>query len=1118
MKKFLLILIIIIFGQSYLYAGNLLGYEYGTLKAPTGNEWNNPEKIAYNKEQPKAYFFSFSDIESARKVLPEYSKYWKTLNGAWKFKWVPNPEKRPAGFENPKYDVSKWDDVIVPMNWNVAGLQKNGKQKYGTPIYVNTRVPFYYEVKPDDWRKGVMRTPPTDWTMFKHRNEVGSYRRTFELPSDWNKMDVHICFDGVDSFFYLWINGQYVGFSKNSRNAARFDITDYVHKGENIVAVEVYRNSDGSQLEVQDMFRLPGIFRTVSLEATPKVCISDLNITTDNDDDYESCTIKIKPTISNNSKKDISNYFISYQLFQNKLYSDENSPIDFKIDKQSITKVSAREKYSNLTIGTIAENVKFWSAEMPWRYTLVAQLTDNKGRIIQTISTYLGVRKTGIKTYDSGMDEFDLGGRFFCVNGKPVKLKGVNRHETNPETGHVVTKDQMMEEIKLMKQANINCVRTSHYPNDPYWYFLCDKYGIYVVSEANNEAHQYQYKEASLSHPKEWENAIVDRTLEMAHAYSNHPSIIMWSLGNEAGPGKNFQAAYNALHSFDKSRPIHYERNNDISDVGSCMYPSVERVKKIAEGKSSEKLPYFFCEYGHSMGNAVGNLKDYWDLIESNNNIIGGCIWDWVDQGIYNYDSITKTKYIGYGGDFGDVPNDGQFVMNGLLFSDLKPKPQYYELKYIYQNIKVEIIDVKKGYYSIFNKNYFTDLSNYNLHWTLMEDGVGIEEGNIELPYIKFRELKTIHIPYTFSSFKKDKRYDINFKFLLKEDMPWANKGYVQAEEQILVQDNQNFNIKASIQKTSEKLEINTENNNNIITVVGKNFSVEFNKKHGVINYLTYGDNVIIPKGNEIKIDAIRAFVNNDKWCYTKWFENGLHKLRNKITNFSTSNNEDGSFSLNFEITARNPYQTSIKGLINDAEHKIITNKEQRRPKDGFKFIVKLTWTVFPDGSILLDSHFDSNKHDVDLGRIGWVLQINKQLDNISYFGRGPKDNYPDRKSSQFHGLYKANIKEMIQPWCKPQDMGNREEVKWCELSDKNGNGVKFICTDSMSFEYLPYSDLDMIIASHPYKLKENNTNFLHLDAAVTGLGGASCGPQPMDRDKVKANKHNLTILIQPLR
>ena len=1116
MRRILALVFISGFVFGVLQANTLAGYHYGLMAHPSGDEWNNPENIAFNKEQPRAWFFSFDNMENARKVLPEYSCYWKSLNGKWKFNWVPVPEERPVGFECPEYDVSKWDDVDVPMNWNVYGIQKDGTQKYGTPIYVNVNVPFWHEVKVDDWRQGVMRTPPSDWTMFKCRNEVGSYRRTFTIPENWKNMDIHICFDGVDSFFYLWINGRYVGFSKNSRNAARFDITDYLHKGENILAVAVYRNSDGSQLEAQDMFRLPGIFRTVALEATPQVCIQNLRVVTDADD-YEDCNVKIMPTILNNSKKEISNYSITYSLFLNNLYSDTNAPAkQWIIDTQKISRLKDQSSYTKEIIGNI-DDPKFWSAETPWRYTLVAQLKDNKGRIVHTVSTYMGARKAEILPFEKNMDEYDLGGNFFCVNLQPVKLKGVNRHETNPETGHVVGREQMMEEVKLMKRANINCVRTSHYPDDPYWYYLCDKYGLYVVSEANNEAHQYAYKEASLSHPAEWKNAIVDRTLEMAYAYYNNPSIIMWSLGNESGPGKNFQAAYDALRELDSSRPIHYERNNDISDVGSCMYPSVERVENIAGKKGDFKYPYYFCEYAHSMGQAVGNLEDYWKIIESNNNIMGGCIWDWVDQGIYNYDSTSNTRYIGYGGDFGDVPNDGQFVMNGIMLSDLRPKPQYYEVKHVYQNIEVKSIDASQGYFSVFNKNFFTSLSSYILHWTLLEEGKPIEEGDMNLPLIPKRKIITIKVPYNHSACKEGLRYDVNFKFSQNEDMPWAEKGYVSADEQLTIQNGTQRNLTDYVGSSAEKLNIVTENAKNTIIITGKNFCVKFNKKFGVINHLKYNDTDIIPDGNNIRIDAYRAFVNNDKWCYKKWFENGLHKLRNKIANFSTSANSDGSFSLNFEINAKSNYKTGIEGKINDASHKLTIDKSVRSSQDDFKFKIHATWTVYPNGAIILNSTFDSNMHDFDLGRIGWVLPVNKLLDNITYYGRGPADNYPDRKASQFTGIYNSNLKDMIQPFCKPQDMGNREEVKWCLVSDKQGNGARFTCQDSMSIEYLPYTDMEIIAASHPHKLKEADLNYLHLDAAVTGLGGASCGPQTLDRDKVKAGKHKMSILIQPL-
>lgn len=732
----------------------LEGFTYATLNAPTGAEWESPENLALNKEQPHAYFFPFQDLESARKVLPENSKFWQSLNGDWKFHWAPDPDSRPADFYQTNYDVTSWDVIPVPSSWNIYGIQKDGSLKYGTPIYVNQPVIFQHSVKVDDWRGGVMRTPPANWTTYKHRNEVGSFRRDFEIPQDWDGREVFISFDGVDSFFYLWINGKYVGFSKNSRNTANFNITPYLQKGKNIVAAEVYRSSDGSFLEAQDMFRLPGIFRTVALYSVPKVHFRDLVAIPDLDATYTDGSLTINADIRNLDKKAAKDYKVYYSLYANKLYSDENTLVD-GVSSPVIEKIVPNEIGKVQTVFQVKAPNK-WSAEFPYRYTLVAELKDKKNRTIETVSTIVGFRKVEIKDTPASEDEFGLAGRYYYVNGKTVKLKGVNRHESNPAVGHAITREMMEKEIMLMKRANINHVRNSHYPDDPYWYFLCNKYGIYLEDEANIESHEYYYGAASLSHPVEWKNAHVARVMEMVHANVNNPSIVIWSLGNEAGPGKNFVAAYDALKKFDTSRPVQYERNNDIVDMGSNQYPSIGWVRGAVQGKYDIKYPFHISEYAHSMGNACGNLIDYWEAMESTNFFCGGAIWDWVDQSMYNYDPKTGTRYLAYGGDFGDTPNDGQFVMNGIVFGDLEPKPQYYEVRKVYQNIGVKAVDVEKGVFEIFNKYYFKNLADdYYLMWSVYEDGKAIQATLKKDINLAPRQRMQISLPYNRAAFKK---------------------------------------------------------------------------------------------------------------------------------------------------------------------------------------------------------------------------------------------------------------------------------------------------------------------------------------------------------------------------
>ena len=553
-KRFVTAMMAALFVSAVSVAQNLGGFAYGNAEAPAGNEWESPTQLSLNKEQPKGWFFVFDNEESARKVLPENSEYYLSLDGTWSFNWVGNPGERPVDFYKVDYDVAAWDKVQVPMNWNVYGLQPDGSQKYGTPIYVNQPVIFKHSVAVGDWKGGVMREPAPHHTTYKNRNEVGSYRRSFVVPAEWDGREVYINFDGVDSFFYLWINGKYVGFSKNSRNLAAFNITDYLVEGENVVAVEVYRNSDASFLESQDMFRLPGIFRTVSLTSTNPVEIRDFRVTTDLDAEYKDAVANIAVDVRNLGKKKAKGYSVKVQLYKNELYSDDNAIVDGATTTGAVAEVvSGDTKTAQLAL-PVANPAK-WSAEQPNRYTILVQLLDKKGRVVETASTYIGFREVEIRDTKAEDDEFGLAGRYYYLNGKPIKMKGVNRHESNLERGHAVTREQMFNEVMTMLRGNINHVRCAHYPDAPYWYYLCDKYGIYLEDEANIESHQYYYGEASISHVPEFLDAHVARVMEMAHATMNRPSVVIWSLGNEAGPGVNFVKAYEALKAFDTSRP-----------------------------------------------------------------------------------------------------------------------------------------------------------------------------------------------------------------------------------------------------------------------------------------------------------------------------------------------------------------------------------------------------------------------------------------------------------------------------------------------------------------------------------------------------------------------------------
>ena len=1095
----------------------LEGFTYGSVNAPTGKEWESPENLALNKEQPHAYFFPFQHLDNARKVLPENSKYWQSLDGDWKFHWAPDPDSRPKDFYQTEYDVSSWDAIPVPSSWNIYGIQKDGSQKYGTPIYVNQPVIFQHSVKVDDWRGGVMRTPPANWTTYKDRNEVGSFRRDFEIPQDWDGREVFISFDGVDSFFYLWINGQYVGFSKNSRNTANFNITPYLQKGKNTVAAEVYRSSDGSFLEAQDMFRLPGIFRTVALYSVPKVHFRDLVATPDLDATYTDGSLTVNAEIRNLDKKAIKDYKVYYSLYANKLYSDENTLVDGFLSPV-IDKIAPNETGSVQTVLKVKAPNK-WSAEFPYRYTLVAELKDKKNRTVEMVSTIVGFRKVEIKDTPASEDEFGLAGRYYYVNGKTVKLKGVNRHESNPGVGHAITREMMEKEIMLMKRANINHVRNSHYPDDPYWYFLCNKYGIYLEDEANIESHEYYYGAASLSHPVEWKNAHVARVMEMVRANVNNPSIVIWSLGNEAGPGKNFVAAYDALKKFDASRPVQYERNNDIVDMGSNQYPSIGWVRGAVQGKYDIKYPFHISEYAHSMGNACGNLIDYWEAMESTNFFCGGAIWDWVDQSMYNYDPKTGVRYLAYGGDFGDTPNDGQFVMNGIVFGDLEPKPQYYEVKKVYQHIGVKAIDTEKGVFEIFNKYYFKNLAeDYQLVYSLYEDGKPIMTGKPMDINVAPRQRTQITLPYDHASLKKDAEYFMKLQFILKDQRPWAAKGFPMAEEQILVKEATDRPSISEVTANAAKLDgFVLDKDTKRILIKGTDFEAIFDPQTGSIYSLKYGNETVIADGNGPKLDALRAFTNNDNWFYAPWFEHGLHNLIHKTTEYKVLNRGNGTLVLSFTVESQAPNAARIKGGTSSGKNSIEELTDRKFGSNDFKFVTNQIWTVYPDGSIELQSSITSNRSSLVLPRLGYVMKVPQQYSNFTYYGRGPIDNYADRKSGQLIEQYTNSVTSEFVNFPKPQDMGNHEDVRWCALTNQAGNGAVFVATDRLSASALQYSALDLILASHPYQLPKAGDTYLHLDCAVTGLGGNSCGQGgPLVHDRVFANQHSMGFIIRP--
>ncbi len=1089
----------------------LAGYEYGLATAPTGQEWQQPELMGFNKLQPHACFTSFATEGEAKGVLPEKSSYWMSLDGKWKFHFAKNPDARPKDFFQVGYPDQGWDEVEVPMSWNIYGLQKDGSQKYGTPIYVNQWVIFKYDCAVGDWRKGVMREPPKDYTTYEYRNEVGSYRRSFSLPATWKGRETYISFDGVDSFFYLWVNGHYVGCSKDSRDVAEFDISQWAHTGENEVAVEVYRSSDGSFLEAQDMFRLPGIFRTVAVYSKPKVHVSDLKVIPAWQADGTG-QLAVDLSLANVSGKDAKNYTAVFKLFANQLYGDavgEGQTLTSTLGALTLAKGDTMTRHADITVA----NVKPWSSEEPNVYTLVCELRDKKGNTVEAVSTQTGFRTVEIRDVAAKDDEFGLAGRYFLVNGKPLKLKGVNRHETNPARGHAITRQQMEDEVMMMKRANINHVRTSHYPNDPYFYYLCNKYGIWLEAEANVESHEYFYGDASLSHVPEFRNQHVGRMMAMAMARVNDPCVAIWSLGNEAGPGDNFKASYAAVHAYDPSRPVQYERNNSIVDMGSNQYPSVNWVRAAVRGDLGIKYPFHISEYAHSMGNAVGNLQDYWDAIESTNFLCGGAIWDWIDQSMYNYTPDGK-RYLAYGGDFGDTPNDGQFVMNGIIFGDMEPKPQYYEVKKVYQNIGVKWADKNKGILDIFNKNYYAgDLTDYEVTYSLTADGREVARGPLAVGSVAPRRHATVTVPaLAKGGLDANRDYQLLVQFRQKHDTPWAKAGYVQADQQLLVQTAAQRPSLAKAFKDIDKVNVKETAGNILVEGSGKIFAVDFDKATGSISSLTYGGKPVFADGCGPRLDAFRAWVNNDNWTYQAWYENGLHDLQHKALESRVVTNADGSVSVKFVVESQGSCSARLEGA--DKNWKKLTKTGD---KPDFKFTTNVVYTIHPDGSVENQSSVSASRSNLTLARLGYVMKLPKTMKHMKYYGRGPIDNYPDRKTGQAVAIWdQPDVAREFENFPKPQDMANHQDSRWVALSDGQ-QGALFVADSVMSFSALPFSAQQLAMTNHPHELPASDGVWLHIDHAITGLGGNSCGQGgPLEADRVKSTAQSFGFAIRP--
>ena len=1033
-------------------------------------EWENLDILQINKEESYATSIPYEDELSA--VQGKASKWKINLNGEWKFNFSKNPIERPIDFYLDDYNTDGWDTLVVPSCWEIKG--------YGFPIYTNVAYPN--PVKTDS----LEAIPSID----HNDNPVGSYIREFQI-TDWNDKEVFIHFAGVKSAFYLWINGEKVGYSQGSMTPAEFNITPYIKNGKNTVAVEVYKYSDGSYLEDQDMWRLAGIFREVFVISKPKVDIRDHYIYCDLDDKYEDAILNIMAKINNYKLAEVTGYSLTIGLLD-----CDGAYVGEKVLTSQEVSVDAQQQVTVDMAARISSPLK-WSAEIPNLYKVVMTLLDENNLVIEVRVTEFGFRKVEIKDAQ------------LLINGKPIMIRGVDRHEFGPEDGHSISCDLIEKDIKLMKSFNINSVRTSHYPNATAFYELCDRYGIYVMDEADIETHGLR-ESIPGSDPK-WTKPCVDRVQRMVERDKNHPSIILWSLANESGDGDNFKIMKQAALDIDNTRPIIYEGDRQVaySDIFVQMYAPPQRVEEIGRGERvlsqgdptyKEKeiyvteaeygdKPYLLAEYAHIVGNSLGNFQKYMDAFEKYPRNIGGYIWDFVDQSI-----LRKTEkgedFWTYGGDFGDMPNDGNFCGNGVFAADRSPRPAAFEVKKVYQEIKAHALDLNKGIVAVENKYRFQSLDFVRLNWKLLEDGILVEENRIDNIIdniiVNPMETKEVTLPYINFAFKQDKEYHLTVEFSLTEDMPWAPKGYVIAWDQFELPMSHRIIPEVAVnngQMTVKEIESEIE-------IVSDDFRVVINKEKGVISEYVYKGTRMIT--GAISPNFYRPTIDNDNGIVrivTKMIEK-LEKQDSPAAKAQLEQMRMGIRQVSdqtWKETESTRKVTKLKRL-QENDSKIIVHVESEVNIGQEPHV--LEYTIYSSGEIDVCQRLTPNK---ELIRFGTQMQISSNYNQMTWFGKGPHETMFDRQTGAEIAQYTLPVKDTIHTYLKPQENGNRTEVRWVALTDRQGQGLRFtdISGTLLYVSAWPYTMEELDQATHVHELPiHDDIITLNIDYRQRGVGG----------------------------
>lgn len=1007
--------------------------------AQTFKEWQDPAINEVNRAPMHAYYFAYETEEAAEKAAKEHSANYMSLNGNWKFNWVKNADERPTDFWKTGFNDKSWNNLQIPAVWELNG--------YGDPIYVNNQYA---------WRNHFKTNPPH---VPVENNHVGSYRREITVPANWNGKDIFVHFGSVTSCIYLWVNGKYVGYSEDSKLEAEFNLTPYLVPGKkNLIAFQVFRWCDGTYLEDQDFFRYSGVARDCYLYARSKKRIQDIRVTPDLDADYRNGSLAVNLQLAGSGK------------------------VNLQLKDAEGKEVATATSNSGSPVKMTVDNPHKWTAETPYLYTLYASLDGSN----EVIPVNVGFRKVELK------------GNQVLVNGKAVLFKGVNRHEMDPDGGYVVSRQRMLEDIKVMKEYNINAVRTCHYPDDSYFYDLCDKYGIYMVAEANLESHGMGYGKETLAKNKSFAKAHMERNERNVQRNFNHPAIIFWSLGNEAGFGPNFEAAYKWIKKEDPSRPVQYEQahGNQYTDINCPMYADYDYMEKYAKRTDTTK-PLIQCEYAHAMGNSEGGFKQYWDLIRKYPSLQGGFIWDFVDQSPH-WKGKDGVQIYAYGGDFNKYDgSDDNFCDNGLISPDRNPNPHAHEVRYFYQDIWTNPVDLKNGEISVYNENFFRDLSAYRLDWQVLADGKVVREGTVN--DLNVAPQKTEKLKLNIGSFTSDKEWLLNVSYNLKNEEGILPAGYTVSRQQLVLNPYKETPVVCENTKLANTEVVTPEivdNQANYLIVKGDNFDIEFNRRTGYLSKYQADGLDYLTEDGALTPNFWRAPTDND-------FGAGLQQK------FVAWKNPDIRL-----VSLKPAMENGLAVVRAEYDMKSVSSK------------LYLTYTINNDGCVKVNQKMVVTKGAKvsHLFRFGMQMQMPKTFANLSYYGRGPIENYSDRNNCTFLGIYNQTVADQFYPYIRPQETGTKTDIRWWKVQNQSGNGLQVKADAPFSASALNYTieSLDegwVKQNRHSPEVKQADFTNLIIDKAQMGLGCVnSWGAWPLPPYQLPYQDYDFTFMLSPVQ